>query len=369
MEHKNSKPRVAFLTEAIRRDIQTPFRFFKKLEVRHFYLRAPYGDFNPREFATTEHVRMVKDLWAALDRFQPDAIQGPEPYASRTALRIALFTRAYAKKHKIPYFFPMIENRPVKKRFGSLIGAIMRRILRFYARDARMVLWGNRGAYRNLIEAGVPEEKLQEFLRSVWGVDQDLFFPDEKERAKEPTIAFIGRLDEEKGIQDFLDAIPTVVRSVGKAHFEIIGRGALEADVKRWIIEHGYQNTIRLRGLIKDAALTRAFERAWVVATPSRTTKRWEEQIGMVNLQAMATKTPVVSTRSGAIPEYVIHERTGLLVSEHDPAALARALIRLTTNRRLWHTVSEGGYARVRAFYSAHAVIRELERLIISKVL
>src|SRR3989344_4767113 len=123
MENKKHKPRIAFLTEAIRRDIQTPFRFFKKLEVRHFYLRAPYGDFNPREFATTEHVNAIKDLWAALDRFQPDAIQGPEPYASRTALRIALFTRAYAKKHKIPYFFPMIENGPAKKGFVRLFGA------------------------------------------------------------------------------------------------------------------------------------------------------------------------------------------------------------------------------------------------------
>ena len=364
-----TKPRVAFLSEAIRRDIQTSFRFFKKLDVRHFYLRAPYGDFDPRKFATCEHVPTIKGLWAALDRFQPDAIQGPEPYASRTALRMAFFTHAYARRNNIPYFFPSIENRPVQKRFGPLIGGLMARIMHWYARDARVVLWGNSGARRNFLEAGVPEGKLQEFLRSVWGVDPVIFFPDEKERAKEPTIVFIGRLDEEKGIQDFLDAIPLVAGSVANVRFEMIGRGVLEEDVKRFVVEHGYQNIIRLRGVLKDAALTRAFQRAWVVATPSRTTKRWEEQIGMVNLQAMATKTPVVSTKSGAIPEYVIHKKSGLLVTERDSGALALSLVSLTTNRRLWHTISEGGYARVRSLYLAPGVIRELEQLIISKVL
>ncbi len=35
---------------------------------------------------------------------------------------------------------------------------------------------------------------------------------------------------------------------------------------------------------------------------PSITTRKWEEQVGMANLQAMACGVPVVSTRSGAIP-------------------------------------------------------------------
>lgn len=53
---------------------------------------------------------------------------------------------------------------------------------------------------------------------------------------------------------------------------------------------------------------------------------QWEEPFGMVMVEAMATGTPVVALRRGAVPELVYHGRTGLICDDVDelPAALRR---------------------------------------------
>ena len=61
------------------------------------------------------------------------------------------------------------------------------------------------------------------------------------------------------------------------------------------------------------------------------------EGFGLVFLEAAAYGVPAVATRSGGIPDAVDDETTGLLVPEHDPAAVARAIATLAEDepRRL----------------------------------
>jgi glycosyltransferase involved in cell wall biosynthesis len=51
---------------------------------------------------------------------------------------------------------------------------------------------------------------------------------------------------------------------------------------------------------------------------------RWEEPFGMVLIEAMAKGTPVVATRRGAVPEVVLHGRTGMICP--DESELPEAL-------------------------------------------
>jgi glycosyltransferase involved in cell wall biosynthesis len=64
------------------------------------------------------------------------------------------------------------------------------------------------------------------------------------------------------------------------------------------------------------------FAAAAVAVVPSR----WQEPLGLVAIEAMAARTPVVATRVGALPEVIIHEHTGLVVEPGDAGALAKAL-------------------------------------------
>ena len=58
----------------------------------------------------------------------------------------------------------------------------------------------------------------------------------------------------------------------------------------------------------------------------------WDEGFGLPPVEAMAAGTPVVGTRSGALPETVVDGETGFLVEKNDPQALAQQILRLLTD-------------------------------------
>ncbi len=59
---------------------------------------------------------------------------------------------------------------------------------------------------------------------------------------------------------------------------------------------------------------------------------RWAEPFGLVALEAQLAGRPVVASRVGGVPEFVIDGETGLLVPPDDPVALAAALRRLVAD-------------------------------------
>jgi len=72
------------------------------------------------------------------------------------------------------------------------------------------------------------------------------------------------------------------------------------------------------------------------------------EGFGMVVVEAMSQRLPVVATPVGCVPALIEHERTGLLVPARDPAALASALARVLRNPEMAHRLADGGLERVR---------------------
>jgi len=83
----------------------------------------------------------------------------------------------------------------------------------------------------------------------------------------------------------------------------------------------------------------------------------------MVNLEAMALRTPVVSTVHSGIPEAVLHEQTGILVAEADPEALAAALLRCLTDAPLARKFADNGLAHVRRHFDLRQQCRRLEAI------
>ena len=89
----------------------------------------------------------------------------------------------------------------------------------------------------------------------------------------------------------------------------------------------------------------------------------------MTNIQAMACGVPVVSTRSGAIPEYVPDGEAGLLVPERDPQVLADALLTLLSDPALRHRLGQAGRLYAETHYSAATNIRQAETVILERCL
>jgi glycosyltransferase involved in cell wall biosynthesis len=133
-----------------------------------------------------------------------------------------------------------------------------------------------------------------------------------------PHVLFVGRLSEEKGVEELLEATAGLPRVV-------VGDGPLRDRVPDAV------------GFVPPAGLGPFYERAAVVVCPSR-----REGYGVVAREAMAHGRPVVATAVGGLVEAVEDGETGLLVPPRDAAALRLALERLLNDRELRERLGAG---------------------------
>lgn len=367
------KPKLAILTDAIRYDNQAALKFFQKIKPVHFYHLAPYGDLSRQNLKTAIKYRDFKDLEEKLLKLKPDIIQGAEPYGSRRQLKLCLIAYRVSKKLNIPLVFPMLENRPAEIRFGPFLAPILKKILASYAKQASLIFYLNNGAKRNLLAAGADPKKLKKLLYGIWGVDCGLFKPVDRSpltvhRKTRFTvngelltnyILFVGRLDEAKGIKYILAAWEKIKDEFPELELVFIGDGELKNEIR--------EERIKKLGIIKTTDLPSYFAKALFTLYPSVTLKRWEEQIGMVNLQSLACGTPVVTTRSGAIPEY-ISDKVGILVSERDSSALVKAMRKLLKNPKLRQKLGQNGRKYILENFDAQKTVEKVEEILLELV-
>ncbi|SIQ87142.1 Glycosyltransferase involved in cell wall bisynthesis [Haladaptatus litoreus] len=158
------------------------------------------------------------------------------------------------------------------------------------------------------------------------GVDVQRFHPDVTPafgRGDEWEILFVGRFVEAKGIFDLVDAVAELPDDV---HLRLVGRGDTAA-LKRRIESRELDSKITIEGAIPHDELPGYYAAADVFCLPSR-----YESFGMVNVEAMACGTPVVTTNLEGITEYATDRETALLVPPESPAEIAGAISALRSS-------------------------------------
>jgi glycosyltransferase involved in cell wall biosynthesis len=356
--------RLALVSTGIRRDLIAPLKYFTEFEIVHFYHHTEYGDLLPEDLDASLHsYRSPFDLYRQLLRTQPDVIQGVEPFSLAQQPYLWLCYLA-ARRTGAQLLSVTLENRPLEIKFGPALAFLLRRLLRVYFDRACLIIALNQGARRNVLSTGVAPARIQELMWGTWGVDTSEFSPSPVEGRRAGvgvTVLFAGRLHPEKGIFILLGAFERVRTARPEARLLIVGDGPARAEVERRAARLG---GVEVRGPVKNRAMPEVFRAADIVAVPSLTTRKWEEQVGMVALQAMACGVPVVATRSGAIPEYVPDGVAGLLVHENDSAALADALVRVLSDEPLRARLGRAARAYACAHYDALKNIATAERAV-----
>ncbi len=150
-------------------------------------------------------------------------------------------------------------------------------------------------------------------------------FSDAKRR--DLTILFVGRLETYKGVLDILDAAAFLARDSELTHYSFhvlfVGTGSqrgvmLEKERhigKNWHFSHESATYSKMPDY---------YRKADIFVAPSTPTPTWEEQFNIALLEAQASGLPIVTTRTGSIPENV--GRAGVVVPPGNPQALATAI-------------------------------------------
>jgi glycosyltransferase involved in cell wall biosynthesis len=147
--------------------------------------------------------------------------------------------------------------------------------------------------------------------------------------AKLCRIVFVGRLSEEKAIEDLLFAWAEVVNAGGhSAELELWGGGQLEPKLKQLSKNLGIQNSVIFRGHVET--VRERLEVMDIFILPSRV-----EGNSNAVLEAMAAGLPIISTRVGGTPMLVGLEGDRFLVNVGDRVALTKCLLELIRDNSL----------------------------------
>lgn len=176
-------------------------------------------------------------------------------------------------------------------------------------------------------------------------VRQEFWFPPHS-----LVVGNIAALVPHKGQKYLVDAAAIVVREMPEARFLVLGegelRGALEQQVKHL---HLGQHVV-LTGFRPDVL---AVLRGLDVFVMSSVT----EGLGTSLLDAMAASKPIVATRTGGIPEVVVHGDSGLLVPPRDGKALASAILDMLRDTEGRTRLARAGHARVCERFSVDRMV------------
>jgi glycosyltransferase involved in cell wall biosynthesis len=154
-----------------------------------------------------------------------------------------------------------------------------------------------------------------------------------------PHALFVGRLSEEKGILEFLEATDGLPRV-------IVGDGPLRARVPGAV------------GFVPPRELGQWYERAAVVCVPSR-----REGYGMTAREAMAYGRAVVASDTGGLRDAITDGETGLLVPPRDPDALRAAVQRLLGDAELRARLGTAARTAAREEFAQDVEAEKLIRL------
>jgi glycosyltransferase involved in cell wall biosynthesis len=144
-----------------------------------------------------------------------------------------------------------------------------------------------------------------------------------------PMILFVGRLDQEKRIDELIMAFARLPESTG-ATLEIIGNGDQRTALQQLAVEQRVADRVIFHGHVSDDQLLAAYGRASIFCMPGIA-----ELQSIVTLESMAAGKPVVAANAMALPHLVRPGYNGWLFTPGDVGELALRLSTLVSDSEL----------------------------------
>jgi glycosyltransferase involved in cell wall biosynthesis len=178
-----------------------------------------------------------------------------------------------------------------------------------------------------------------------------------KEPKKEKRILFVGRIIERKGLPFLLRAIPKISASL-PVHLDVVGLGKAMADCEAIVASRGIRDKVTFHGFVDDQQLENMYANADVFVLPSIVDSKGDtEGLGVVLVEALSFKTPVVASDVGGISDVIIHEKTGLLIEEKSEAAIASAVIRILSDDELARRLADDGLKHAQDYFNWERIV------------
>jgi glycosyltransferase involved in cell wall biosynthesis len=173
-------------------------------------------------------------------------------------------------------------------------------------------------------------------------------------------VGIVAHLADHKGHKYLIRATEILKVKAPQIRVIIVGEGPLRMELDKLVKQTHVEDIVFFLGFREDVPQILASLDLFVLSS-------YLEGMGSSILDAMASRLPVVATRTGGIPEVVVNGETGLLVPPKSPTALAKAILRIYGDRELGRRLGQKGYEVVHQKFSTEAmaakVILEYKRI------
>lgn len=134
--------------------------------------------------------------------------------------------------------------------------------------------------------------------------------------------AVISRLDKNKGLECFMNAIPIITQKIASIHFIIVGTGTIETKLKESAKKLKISDNVSFTGFKTD--IPKILSEVDITIMPSP-----QEGMSMSALESMASSVPVVITTGCGLVDVIENNTSGTIVEPDNPHELADGVIRL----------------------------------------
>jgi len=262
----------------------------------------------------------------------------------------ALLARA---RHSAPVI--VHEHGPIYAK-GAVYG-VYRKLLRMLRRRPAAVIANSQATARRLEEQiGMAPEKMTVIYNAI---DLERFDGARADReraraglgvsAEDFVIGFVGRLQAFKGVDILVRAMGLLLKKSGRYRLVIAGDGPERAALVALAATLGVSERVDFLGMRSDVeGVIPAFD---VAVMPSR-----HEPFGIVLLELLRMKVPVISSGVDGMAELVDHEKTALVAQPNTPETLADCIERLEADDDLRTRLPENAYAFTAQFGLAQQI-------------
>lgn len=176
----------------------------------------------------------------------------------------------------------------------------------------------------------------------------------------EKLILSVGRMDFYKGHDGVIRALSTLRDKTAPFHYVLIGKGPEKHNLQNLVRTLHMESHVSFAGEVNDRDLPLYYAACDLFVFPSLEIEEAGEMegFGIVLVEAMACKKPVISGISGGTREVVIHEESGLLVNAGDTEKLAGAIKRMLCDEPFARKMAENGYNRAREIFDGQKIAK-----------
>lgn len=179
-----------------------------------------------------------------------------------------------------------------------------------------------------------------------------------------PYILFVGRLSEHKAIDILINAFFIVQKNHPSLELWIVGSGNQEKTLKSLTSNLWMKNKVRFHGNVEHQQLPDYYKNAEMFVSAST-----EEGFGLVFVEALLSKCPVIALDVGGVRDIIINGKTGILISPNDMMTkLVEAINAILTDKDLRTNLIRSGFTHASKNFSWDIIVERFSQLYLSIV-